>query len=62
MKNKQGKGLLKSKTFWWNIMLLIFWILQHTGVIDASSNIAMPVAAASNVVLRLLTKEPISKL
>ena len=50
-----GKSLLKSKTFWINVIGLA---LQISGVVDPKYGV--PAMAILNVVLRGLTTEPIT--
>jgi len=50
-----GKSLLKSKTFWINVVGLA---LQISGVVDPKYGV--PAMAILNVVLRALTTEPIT--
>jgi hypothetical protein len=51
-----SKSILKSKTFWFNV-LGVGLTVASGGIIP--SNVATPVIAVGNVVLRLVTKEPV---
>jgi len=51
-----SKSIFKSKTFWFNV-LGIGVAVASGGIIPG--NVATPVIAVGNVVLRLVTKEPV---
>lgn len=57
------KGAVKSKTMWFNILSAGLVLVDHlsTGTHVISSNIAVPVIAIGNILLRLLTTESLSE-
>lgn len=59
MGEEEGKSILGSKTFWINLIALIALIVQTQFgfVIGAEEQIA--IIAVINLVLRVVTKEPI---
>ena len=55
-----GKSLWKSKTFWTNVVALLAMIVQSTVGFALSAEAQIGILAIVNVVLRAVTKEPIS--
>jgi len=59
-----GKGLLRSKTFWVNALTGVVAVLAAVGSISVVPVVAIPWLGAglaiANVLLRLMTKEPIT--
>ena len=60
-----SKKFYQSKTFWLNFLTALFLVLESFGVIDAVPEdkvdlLAMAVVAVVNLLLRAVTKEPIS--
>jgi hypothetical protein len=57
----KGKALLQSKTFWVNVLALVGMVLTGTGVVTSPDWLQYEAIAlaAVNVVLRLITGQPI---
>ncbi len=57
----KGKALLQSKTFWVNVLALVGMILTGTGAVASPDWLQYEAIAlaAVNVVLRLITGQPI---
>lgn len=61
----QGKKIWRSRTFWWNILALVVALAGYFGFGDFEASpdtaaIAAGVAAVINLVLRVLTDEPVT--
>ena len=54
-----GKKIWASKTFWVNVIAIVaLWLQAYTGV-NLSPETQVQILAVVNIVLRLVTKEPI---
>jgi hypothetical protein len=53
------KNILKSKTFWFNLLAMA---ADYAGVNPLPTSYAVPVLGAANLVLRYVTHQPISLL
>jgi uncharacterized membrane protein len=54
-----AKNILKSKTFWFNIIGAILQVLQTTGVINIPQGILTDSLVAGNIGLRTITTQPV---
>lgn len=60
----KGKPFWKSKTLWFNLLFLVVYVAQQYGFAefipsDDVQNIAIGLVAVINIVLRIITKEPV---
>jgi hypothetical protein len=58
---KSLQGLLKSKTFWFNLVSGIVMFLSETNGKVVSTEIATSIIVAGNIVLRFLTNKPLNE-
>lgn len=57
--SNKTKKLIKSKTFWVNLLALVGLVLQHFTGHAISAETQVSILAGLNVVLRVVTKEEI---
>jgi len=55
-----GKKFWLSKTFWVNVLAILALVAQSQFGFEISAETQVSILAAVNVVLRLVTKEPIT--
>lgn len=60
MKKRIFKGLLKSKTFWFNFASIVLIIVNELAGKLIPTEIATVVVSFCNILLRVLTKVPIT--
>lgn len=53
------KSLFKSKTFWFNTLSLVVAAASGQLGFDLPANVAAPIVAVGNLLLRVVTKEPV---
>jgi len=56
-----GKPIWRSKTFWFNVIALVVFVATRFGYADFTPDPDLMAAAAAilNIVLRLVTREPV---
>lgn len=54
------KSLFASKTFWLNTAMIGTQVASGSLGFEIPPKVAVPLLAASNIVLRLLTKQPVT--
>lgn len=55
------QGLLKSKTFWFNLISGVIMFLSETHGKVVPTEIATSIIVAGNIVLRFLTNKPLNE-
>jgi hypothetical protein len=54
-----GKALVESKTFWLNVIAIGALVAQYLAGYNMSAEMQVSILAVLNIVLRLVTKDPI---
>lgn len=56
----QFKPIINSKTFWVNVITLAISLFGGQFGVDVPPEIALPILGVLNILLRLITTEPVS--
>lgn len=58
---KTVKGLMKSKTFWFNIVTGVLVFVNEVAGKLIPTEVATTIVAVGNVILRMITNQPLSE-